>query len=69
MKEGVSTAQRLARIADELRAHANLGLMYVQDAHDLARYRRVLELSADLASLPDPVNEPVTLPEVRDAYL
>ncbi|ULH14680.1 NUDIX hydrolase N-terminal domain-containing protein [Deinococcus sp. KNUC1210] len=61
--------QRLAQIADELRSHANLGLLYVQDSHDLARYRRILELSAELASLPVPDGEPLTLPLTRTAYL
>ncbi|GGR02382.1 NUDIX hydrolase N-terminal domain-containing protein [Deinococcus ruber] len=61
--------QRLAGIADELRSHANLGLLYVQDAHDLARYRRILELSAELAALPTPGGEALTLPMTRSAYL
>ena len=63
------SAQRLARIADELRAHANLGLLYVQDAHDLSRYRRVLELSAELAALPAPQDEALVLPELKATYL
>ena len=43
--------------------------MYVQDSHDLARYRRILELSAELASLPVPEGEALTLPMTRTAYL
>jgi len=64
-----STAHRLAQIADELRAHANLGLFYVQDAYDLDRYRRVLELSAELASLPTNDGVALNLDEIQTAYV
>lgn len=64
-----STAHRLAQIADELRAHANLGLYYVQDAYDLDRYRRILELSAELASLPSNKGVTLDLDEIQSAYL
>ncbi|GGK23740.1 hypothetical protein GCM10008955_16680 [Deinococcus malanensis] len=52
-------------IAQELRALALSGLMYGQNPYDVDRFRRVLQLSAELAAL----DSPASLPEVRSAYL
>lgn len=46
----MSDSEELYRIADELRAVANLGLRYVEHPDDEERYRRVLSASARLVA-------------------
>ncbi|MFC4426720.1 NUDIX hydrolase N-terminal domain-containing protein [Deinococcus navajonensis] len=53
------------RIAQELRALALTGLAYGQNPYDVDRFRRILELSAQLAAL----DLPDSARDVRRAYL
>ncbi len=46
-------ADRLLRVADELRALSRNGLHYTKDPYQIERYQRILELSAQLMELVD----------------
>lgn len=62
----VAMTQTLYEIADELRAIANYGLMYVQNNYDRDRYERVEALSAKILGLLESKNEAEILQLFRD---
>jgi 8-oxo-dGTP pyrophosphatase MutT (NUDIX family) len=47
------TADRIGRLADELRSHAANGLHYGRDPYDQERYRRIQSIAAELTSMVD----------------
>ncbi len=47
----LSPSLHLVRLADELRALSNAGLMFTQDPYQIERYHRIVEISAELTSL------------------
>lgn len=47
----VSPSLQLVRLADELRALSNAGLMFTQDPYQIERYHRIVEIAAELLSL------------------
>jgi ADP-ribose pyrophosphatase YjhB (NUDIX family) len=55
----------LVQLADELRALSNAGLRFTQDPYQIERYRRILEISAELTSM---INGD-SLPELRRLFL
>jgi ADP-ribose pyrophosphatase YjhB (NUDIX family) len=46
-----ATTERLARWAEELRAMSQIGLLYSKDHYDIARYKRIQEMAAEMAAL------------------
>jgi ADP-ribose pyrophosphatase YjhB (NUDIX family) len=46
----VNRSSDISRLADELRALSNAGLMFTQDPYQIERYERIIEISAELTS-------------------
>lgn len=60
---------RLFEVADDLRALADAGLLYAQNAYDRDRYERVLKASASLVALADGRDEAEVLSDFQDNLL
>jgi ADP-ribose pyrophosphatase YjhB (NUDIX family) len=49
-RDPVDRTEDITRLADELRALSNAGLMFTQDPYQIERYERIVEISAELTS-------------------